>query len=408
MHRDNLVEADVVPVVRDPRKVRRRNVMFAVLAAFVLLAALAAGIDWLVWARYTESTDNAYVTGNIVRIAARAPGVVRDVAVIDTECVKAGQTLVRLDPTDAQIALERAKANLVQAVRQNRQSGFTNAMNEDAVRARTVDLDLAKQALKARSNAPADIVSGEEYARAQANVSLAQANLAAAQNQLAAGRALAGGAGGTASAGGADSQGSARPGTEASPAVADAAQQFRLAYVNLAHTTIAAPVAGCVTQRSVQIGQPVASGAQLMAVVPPAQLWIEANFKEAQIRHVRIGQPVEMTSDLYGSDVVFHGRVDGLAPGTGSVFSMLPPQNAAGNWIKVVQRLPVTISLDPAETAVHPLPLGVSMNVSIDTHDRNGNIATAAARPRTGSSPVTTDEAMQQADAAVEAVLNGQ
>ena len=162
MHRDNLVEADVVPVVRDPRKVRRRNVMFAVLAAFVLLAALAAGIDWLVWARYTESTDNAYVTGNIVRIAARAPGVVRDVAVIDTECVKAGQTLVRLDPTDAQIALERAKANLVQAVRQNRQSGFTNAMNEDAVRARTVDLDLAKQALKARSNAPADIVSGEE------------------------------------------------------------------------------------------------------------------------------------------------------------------------------------------------------------------------------------------------------
>ncbi|MFM0290147.1 HlyD family efflux transporter periplasmic adaptor subunit [Paraburkholderia megapolitana] len=399
MHRDNLVEADVVPVVRDPRKVRRRNAMFAVLGAFVLLAALAAGIDWLVWARYTESTDNAYVTGNIVRIAARAPGVVRDVAVIDTECVKAGQTLVRLDPTDAQIALERARANLVQAVRQNRQSGFTNAMNEDAVRARTVDLDLAKQALKARSNAPADIVSGEEFAKAQANVSLAQANLAAAQNQLAAGRALAGGG---------NNQGSAAPGAEASPAVADAAQQFRLAYVNLAHTTIAAPVAGCVTQRSVQIGQPVASGAQLMAVVPPSQLWIEANFKEAQIRHVRIGQPVEMTADLYGSDVVFHGRVDGLAPGTGSVFSMLPPQNAAGNWIKVVQRLPVTISLDPAETAVHPLPLGVSMNVSIDTHDRNGNIATAAARPRAGSSPVVDDAAMQQADAAVSAVLNGQ
>ncbi|MCX4161708.1 MULTISPECIES: HlyD family efflux transporter periplasmic adaptor subunit [Paraburkholderia] len=399
MHRDNLVEADVVPVVRDPRKVRRRNVMFAVLGAFVLLAALAAGIDWLVWARYTESTDNAYVTGNIVRIAARAPGVVRDVAVIDTECVKAGQTLVRLDPTDAQIALERARANLVQAVRQNRQSGFTNAMNEDAVRARTVDLDLAKQALKARSNAPADIVSGEEFAKAQANVSLAQANLAAAQNQLAAGRALAGGG---------NNQGSAAPGAEASPAVADAAQQFRLAYVNLAHTTIAAPVAGCVTQRSVQIGQPVASGAQLMAVVPPSQLWIEANFKEAQIRHVRIGQPVEMTADLYGSDVVFHGRVDGLAPGTGSVFSMLPPQNAAGNWIKVVQRLPVTISLDPAETAVHPLPLGVSMNVSIDTHDRNGNIASAAARPRAGSSPVVDDAAMQQADAAVSAVLNGQ
>ncbi|MFL9875077.1 HlyD family efflux transporter periplasmic adaptor subunit [Paraburkholderia megapolitana] len=399
MHRDNLVEADVVPVVRDPRKVRRRNAMFAVLGAFVLLAALAAGIDWLVWARYDESTDNAYVTGNIVRIAARAPGVVRDVAVIDTECVKAGQTLVRLDPTDAQIALERARANLVQAVRQNRQSGFTNAMNEDAVRARTVDLDLAKQALKARSNAPADIVSGEEFAKAQANVSLAQANLAAAQNQLAAGRALAGGG---------NNQGSAAPGAEASPAVADAAQQFRLAYVNLAHTTIAAPVAGCVTQRSVQIGQPVASGAQLMAVVPPSQLWIEANFKEAQIRHVRIGQPVEMTADLYGSDVVFHGRVDGLAPGTGSVFSMLPPQNAAGNWIKVVQRLPVTISLDPAETAVHPLPLGVSMNVSIDTHDRNGNIATAAARPRAGSSPVVDDAAMQQADAAVSAVLNGQ
>ncbi|MGH8782709.1 efflux RND transporter periplasmic adaptor subunit [Paraburkholderia sp.] len=398
MHRDNLSEADIAPAIRDvqdaqdlrdPRKVRRRNVMFAVLAGLVLLAALAAGIEWLVWGRYAESTDNAYVTGNIVRIAARAPGVVRDVAVVDTECVKAGQPLVRLDPTDAQIALERAKAGLVQALQQTRQTGFTNAMYEDAIRARTADLALAEQALKARSNAPAEVVSGEEYVRAQSSVALARANLAAARNQLAAGQAAIGPAD-----------------AKNNPAVANAAQQVRLAYVNLAHTTIAAPVAGCVTQRSVQIGQPVAAGAQLMAVVPLSQLWIEANFKEAQIRHVRVGQPVKIVSDLYGSDVVFHGRVEGLAPGTGSVFSMLPPQNAAGNWIKVVQRLPVTISLVPAEIAAHPLPLGVSMDVSIDTHDRSGTIATLAP-PRVGGSPVADDGTMQQADAVVNAVIDG-
>ncbi|WP_133645959.1 efflux RND transporter periplasmic adaptor subunit [Paraburkholderia flava] len=399
MHRDNLSEADMAPAIidvqdapdqRDPRKVRRRNAMFAVLAALVLLAALGAAIEWLVWGRYTESTDNAYVTGNIVRIAARAPGVVRDVAVVDTECVKAGQPLVRLDQTDAQIALERAKAGLVQSVRQTRQTGFTNSMYEDAVRARTADLALAEQALKARSNAPSEVVSGEEYARAQSSVTLARANLAAARNQLAAGRAATGPAD-----------------AKDSPAVADAAQQVRLAYVNLAHTTIAAPVAGCVTQRSVQIGQPVAAGAQLMAVVPLSQLWIEANFKEAQIRHVRIGQPVKIVSDLYGSGVVFHGRVEGLAPGTGSVFSMLPPQNAAGNWIKVVQRLPVTISLVPAEIATHPLPLGVSMDVSVDTHDRSGTITTSEPSPRMKRTPVADDDTMQQADGIVSAVIDG-
>ena len=155
-----------------------------------------------------------------------------------------------------------------------------------------------------------------------------------------------------------------------------AIQQLKLAYVRLARTTIVAPLEGAVAQRSVQIGQPVPAGAQLMMVVPVRQVWIEANFKEGQVRNLRIGQPVSAVSDLYGSGMVFHGRIGGLSPGTGSAFSMLPPENAAGNWIKVVQRVPVVVSLDPRELAAHPLRVGLSMSVSVDTHQRDGALNT--------------------------------
>jgi membrane fusion protein (multidrug efflux system) len=388
MHRDNLIDQPATPAMRDPRKIRRRKAMFALLFGFALVAAIVACVQWMVWGRYDEETDNAYVNGNIVQIASQTPGVVQDVAAANTECVKAGQVLIRLDPTDAQIALERAKGQLIQSVRQARHAALTNAMYEDAVRARTAELEVAEQALKARSGAPAEVVSGEEYARARTSLELARSNLASARNQLAAGRALTGSAN-----------------VDDSPAVVDAMQQFRLAYVSLARTTIAAPVDGCVTQRSVQVGQPVGAGVQLMAIVPLTQLWVEANLKEGQIRNVRVGQAVKITSDLYGSNVVFHGRVEGLSPGTGSAFSMLPPQNAAGNWIKVVQRVPVLVSLDAAETAAHPLPIGVSMTVSIDTHQRDGKVVGSAGPRRMGSTPPVSDDAMRQADALVKTII---
>jgi membrane fusion protein (multidrug efflux system) len=389
MHREPLIDQAVAQQVRDPHKVRRRNAMFIALLGVVLAVAAVAVTYWLLRGRYIEETDNAYVSGNVVQVATQTAGVVHDVAVGNTECVKAGQVLVRLDPTDAQIALERAKAQLMLAVRRSREGTFTSAMYEDAVRARAAELAQAEQALQARTGASAEIVSNEEVARARMSAEQARANWAAARNQLAASRAVVGDAH-----------------AEDNPAVADAAQQVRSAYVQLARTTIVAPLDGCVTQRAVQVGQPIGGGAQLMSIVPLAQLWVEANLKEGQIRNVRIGQPVEVVSDLYGPNAVFRGRIAGLSPGTGSAFSMLPPQNAAGNWVKVVQRVPVMVALDPAEMAARPLPIGVSMTVSIDTHQRGGPLLGAnAPAPRVVPSG-TADDAMQQADALVRALVN--
>ena len=388
MHREPLIDQAAALPVRDPRKVRRRNAMFAALLGVVLAIAAVAVTYWLLRGRYLEDTDNAYVAGNVVQIAAQTAGIVRDVGVGNTECVKAGQLLVRLDPADAQIALERAKAQLTLAVRRTREGGLTAAMYEDAVRARAAELTLAERALAARSGASAEVVSEEELARARMSVEQARANLAAARNQVAASRAVVG-----------DVR------AEDNPAVADAAQQVRAAYLQLARTTIVAPVDGCVVQRSVQVGQPIGAGAQLMAIVPLAQLWVEANLKEGQIRNVRIGQPVEVVSDLYGADVVFRGHIAGLSPGTGGAFSMLPPQNAAGNWVKVVQRVPVMVVLDPAEMAARPLPIGVSMTVSIDTHARDGRLlGTVPTAPRPAS-PAAADPALAQADALVRTLL---
>ena len=390
MHRDSLVDEHSPSGLRDPRKVRRRNRMFALLFGLALAVAIVAGLQWLLWGRYREDTDDAHVGGNVVQIAVQTAGVVRDVTTANTECVKAGQVLVRLDATASQIALERSKAQLVQAVRQARHAAFTNAMYEDAVRARTAEVELAEKQVAARSNASTEVVSGEEYARARMSLELARANLASAEDQLAAGRALTGAAD-----------------VSDNPAVADAAQQLKLAYVDLSRATIVAPVDGCVTQRSVQIGQAVGASAQLMAIVPLTQVWVEANLKEGQIRHVRIGQPVEMTSDLYGSNVVFHGHVEGLSPGTGSAFSMLPPENAAGNWVKVVQRVPVIVSLDAAEMAVHPLPIGVSMTATIETRARDGKVLGSMTSLRTDTTPpAVSDEVMRNADALVRTLID--
>ncbi|MGU3780997.1 HlyD family secretion protein [Burkholderia metallica] len=390
MHHDNLHTAAPPAALNDPaldaRRATRRK-RFIVFFAIVLVAALAWIAYWLLSDRYYEDTDDAYVAGSIVQVAAQIPGSVTDVVVADTQAVRAGQTLVKLDDTEASVAFAQAKAQLVQAVRQVANAKISNTMYVEAVNARRADLSLAQRALAARSGASVEIVAPEELARARAAVAGAQANLAAAQAQLDAARAL----------------GTRLP-VDESPAVVQAAAQFKLAYRNLKRTTIVAPVDGTVGQRSVQVGQQVGPGVPLMSIVQLDQLWIEANFKEGQIRHMRIGQPVEVVSDLYGSRVRYRGRVQGFSAGTGSAFSMLPSQNAAGNWIKVVQRVPVVIALDPRDLAAHPLRVGLSMRATVDTHDRNGH-ALDSEPPTPAVSTRVHDGVASDAESAAAAII---
>ncbi|RQT48092.1 HlyD family efflux transporter periplasmic adaptor subunit [Burkholderia cepacia] len=390
MHHDNLHTAAPPAALNDPaldaRRATRRK-RFIVFFVVVLVAALAWIAYWLLSDRYYEDTDDAYVAGSIVQVAAQIPGSVTDVVVADTQAVRAGQTLVKLDDTEASVAFAQAKAQLAQAVRQVANAKISNTMYVEAVNARRADLSLAQRALAARSGASVEIVAPEELARARAAVAGAQANLAAAQAQLDAARAL----------------GTRLP-VDENPAVVQAAAQFKLAYRNLKRTTIVAPVDGTIGQRSVQVGQQVGPGVPLMSIVQLNQLWIEANFKEGQIRHMRIGQPVEVVSDLYGSRVTYRGRVQGFSAGTGSAFSMLPSQNAAGNWIKVVQRVPVVIALEPRDLAAHPLRVGLSMRATVDTHDRNGH-ALDSEPPTPAVSTRVHDGVASDAEAAAAAII---
>ena len=390
MHHDNLHTAAQPAALSDPaldaRRATRRK-RFTLFCAAVLLAALVWIAFWLLRDRYYEDTDDAYVAGSIVQVAAQIPGAVTDVLVADTQAVRAGQTLVRLDDTEASVAFAQAKAQLVQAVRQVANARISNAMYVAAVNARQADLSLAQRALAARSGASVEIVAPEELARARAALAGAQANLAAAQAQLEAARAL----------------GSKLP-VDESPAVVQAAAQFKLAYRNLKRTTIVAPVDGTIGQRSVQVGQQVGPGVPLMSIVQLNRLWIEANFKEGQIRHMRVGQPVDVVSDLYGSRVVYRGRVQGFSAGTGSAFSMLPSQNAAGNWIKVVQRVPVVIAIEPRDLAAHPLRVGLSMRATVDTRNRDGH-ALDSEPPTPAVSTRMHDGVASDAQAAVAAII---
>ncbi|AOJ89970.1 hemolysin secretion protein D [Burkholderia sp. MSMB0856] len=390
MHHDNLHTAAQPAALNDPaldaRRATRRKRFMLFLAA-VLLAALVWIAFWLLRDRYDEDTDDAYVAGSIVQVAAQIPGAVTDVLVADTQAVRAGQTLARLDDTEASVAFAQAKAQLVQAVRQVANAKISNTMYVEAVNARQADLSLAQRALAARSGASVEIVAPEELARARAAVAGAQANLAAAQAQLDAARAL----------------GTRLP-VDESPSVVQAAAQFKLAYRNLKRTTIVAPVDGTIGQRSVQVGQQVGPGVPLMSIVQLNRLWIEANFKEGQIRHMRVGQPVEVVSDLYGSRVTYRGRVQGFSAGTGSAFSMLPSQNAAGNWIKVVQRVPVVIAIDPRDLAAHPLRVGLSMRATVDTRNRDGH-ALDSEPPTPAVSTRVHDGVASDAEAAAAAII---
>ena len=334
---------------------RRWRWLGAVLAV-CLTAAAAYGAYWAQVLRYHQETDDAYVGGNVVQITPQISGTVVGIGADDTQFVKVGQPLVRLDQADARVALDQAEAQLARAVRDVRNLYATSAQLGANVQLRQTDLAAAESDLARRKRLGASgAISGEELQHATDAVKAAHAGLLAAEQQLAANRARVDGTT-----------------LKDHPQVRDAAAAVRNAYLTLARTELPAPVAGFVARRNVQLGQRVSPGTPLMAVVPLDQVWVDANFKEPQLARMRVGQPVTLTADLYGGHVVYHGTVAGFGAGTGAAFSLLPAQNATGNWIKIVQRVPVRIALDPHEIAAHPLQIGLSMKADVNVKGGSG------------------------------------
>ncbi|NIF74032.1 MULTISPECIES: HlyD family secretion protein [unclassified Burkholderia] len=335
----------------------KRKRMMTLLILAIVIAAIAYGLYYFLVARFHEETDDAYVNGNVVQITPQVTGTVIAVNADDTQSIRIGEPLVKLDPADSAIALQSAEANLAQTVRRVRGLYADDDQYRAQVAQRDSDLSKAQDDLRRRlAVAQTGAVSQEEISHARDAVKAAQASLDAARQQLAANVAL-----------------TANTTVANHPDVLAAAATVRNAYLNNARNTLPAPVTGYVAKRSVQVGQRVSPGTPLMSVVPLGQIWVDANFKEVQLDHMRIGQPVSVTADIYGSSVKYHGKVIGFSAGTGSAFSLLPAQNATGNWIKVVQRLPVRIALDPQELERHPLRIGLSMQVDVDIKDESGS-----------------------------------
>lgn len=334
----------------------KRKRWLLILLAVVILAGLASVAWEILYGRWHEDTDDAYVNGNVVQITPQITGTVVSIGADDGDLVHKGQVLVKFDPSDADIALQQAEANLARTVRQVR-GLFSNVDGYKAdVAAKKVALAKAEADFKRRQNLANDgAISQEELAHARDALDTARSSLTTSEQQLDTNRALVD-----------DTVIASHPDVKA------AAAKLRQAYLDDARAVIIAPVTGYVAKRTVQVGQRVQPGAALMAVIPLDQVWIDANFKETQLKHMRIGQPVEIRSDLYGSEVKYSGTVDSLGVGTGSAFSLLPAQNATGNWIKIVQRVPVRIRINAEELAKNPLRIGLSMDVNVSLHDQSG------------------------------------
>jgi membrane fusion protein (multidrug efflux system) len=346
------------PAIESGSPARRRGLI--VLAVVVLLAVAAWAIYWNGHGRWHVSTEDAYVGGNIVQVTADVPGSVRAIHTRETETVAAGQVLLELDPADARVAMDAAVADLGNTVRQVRGTFVQVSRLRAQVAVREAELERARQDLARRNSiAGGGAVSAEEVAHARESVRGLEAALRAAHEDL--NVALSQTAGTT---------------PERHPQVLRAAARVRDAALTLERMTIVSPVRGVVGKKGVQIGQRVAPGMPLLGIVPLEDVWVDANFKEVQLQRMRIGQPVELEADLYGSHVTYSGRIKGISPGTGAAFALLPPQNASGNWIKIVQRVPVRIALDPAQVREHPLRIGLSMHVVVDLHDQSGPVLT--------------------------------
>lgn len=369
------------------RSSRRGSVLSGLLILFILIGA-GWGAWWYLALRFEESTDDAYTAGNAIRVMPQISGKITAVLVDDHDMVTAGQPLVRIDPVDSRLAYERSLVDLAAAVRETCRMQAQLRESEARIAMRRVDLrqqadNLARRETLGRRNA----IGMEELRHARDSMENASSALAAAQEERNALTAML--------------QGKELAGQ---PAVRQAAAVVRNRWLELWRTTVHSPVTGQVAKRNAQAGEVVSPNTPLLVVVPLSRLWVDANFKEMQLRRMRIGQPAVVRADMYGSTVTYHGRVAGFSAGTGSVFSLLPPQNATGNWIKIVQRVPVRIELDPAEVAAHPLLVGLSMLVEVDTRDTAGPLLARA--PRTQAAPADLLSLAPEADfAEVEAII---
>ncbi|MBM3107055.1 efflux RND transporter periplasmic adaptor subunit [Pseudomonas sp. V1] len=363
------------------------------LLGLALLVVLGGGAVWAwheLYGRWNEETDDAYVNGNVVEITPLITGTVVSIGADDGDLVHAGQVLIEFDPSDAEVGLQAAQAQLARAVRQVR--GLYS--NVDGMRAQVA----ARQAeqTKAQENynrrktlAAGGAISLEELSHARDDLASAQSSLINAKQQLNTTTALVD-----------DTVVSSHP------QVMAAAADLRKAYLAAARTTLVAPVTGYVAKRTVQLGQRLEPGTATMAVIPLDQLWIDANFKETQLRNMRIGQPVDIVADLYGSEVKYSGTIDSLGAGTGSAFALLPAQNATGNWIKIVQRVPVRIHINAEQLAAHPLRIGLSTQVSVDLHDQSGPVLAQVPAQKASFATQVYDRQLIEADAMITRLIH--
>ncbi|MBT9508399.1 HlyD family efflux transporter periplasmic adaptor subunit [Rhodoferax sp.] len=372
--------ATQAPIVKAPHAAgnpARKRALLALIGIVAVIGAGWAAYEYLVASHY-ESTDNAYVQGNVIQITPQIGGTVMAILADDTDYVKAGQPLVKLDPADANVALDQARANLAQAVRQARtlyaNNGSLSAQvvlrESDVAKAQTEIARATEDLNRRQSLIQNGAVSKEELSHAQTQLAngksalaSAQAGVAAAKEQLLSNQAMTDGTS-----------------IEKHPTVLVAATKVREAWLASQRAALPAPVDGFVAKRTVQLGQRVAAGTPLMSIIPLNQLWVDANFKEVQLRNIRIGQSVKLTADLYGKKVEYKGTVAGLGMGTGAAFALLPAQNATGNWIKVVQRVPVRVALDAAQLAQSPLRVGLSMEATVDVSNKDGKMLADAPR----------------------------
>ena len=353
---------------------RKRNLTVLTLVFIAIALGFALMYFW-VW-QHQQSTDDAYVGGHVVQITPQIGGTVHSVAVDDTQAVKTNHLLVKLDDSDMQLAYERAQNDLINAIRQNQQQTAVSSQSRAQVTAQKAQLARLQSDLKRRQAlAGTDAISAEELSHARAAVVEAQAALNAAEAQEKAAQATLG----------------QNIPLRQQPAVLSAVSRLKDAWLNLQRTQIHAPMDGKIAKRNVQVGQKVAPGTPMMAVVPLHNLWVDANFKESQLAKMRVGQAATVYADIYGSKVKYQGKVVGLSAGTGAAFSLLPAQNATGNWIKVVQRVPVRIELDAQQLAEHPLRVGLSMSVEVDTENQSGSQMTAVPAPNTATQMATVD-----------------
>ncbi|GAB2573686.1 efflux RND transporter periplasmic adaptor subunit [Dyella jejuensis] len=379
------------PVVQAPPANNRRGFLLRLLAVVLVLAAIAWTLWYFLDGRWYESTDDAYVNGNIVQITPRIAGTVISIGADDGDFVKQGDVMVQLDKSDADVELQRAAANLANTVRRVRGLYSTVSGAQAQVAVEKVALQKAQADYNRRRDlAKSGAISAEELSHAQDALTTAQSALTTSQQQLQTNQVLVD-----------DTVVASHPDVKA------AAAQYRAAYLDDVRTTMIAPVTGYVAKRTVQVGQRVQPGAALMAVVPLHEVWVDANFKETQLTQMRIGQPVEISADVYGGAVKYKGKVQSLGVGTGSAFSLLPAQNATGNWIKIVQRIPVRVVFtDVSQLDKYPLRIGMSLDTEVSLHDQNGPMLSQTPRTQPLFSTDIYNHQLEAANKQIEQIIH--